>query len=181
VVPVFEGIQTSLVIIDEGGQLFMLNLVERSLVPGQSTVAKVRLLAAESLFANRNRELLEQSGRDVAPSGADRKGAGLTGEPPASQVGRISANRYRVAGNPFRIEKVFDNGIFTYIVLPSSQNRPAMFLNSGKELEPVRYIDKGSYYLVHRVLTGKKECFRLVLGRDESEIWIHDTKKGGIP
>ena len=79
---------------------------------------------------------------------------------------------YQVKNDCFQVRRVVDDGIFTYILLPGSQDRPAVFVaerNKEKELQPVKYMDLGDYYQVHRVLSGS-EKFYLKSGDRTTEI-----------
>ena len=69
---------------------------------------------------------------------------------------------YEIKDRHFSITKVCDDGIFTYIQLAKSQDRPAVYVgesNHQKKLEPVKYTDEGEYYTVHRVLQPGKMGF----------------------
>lgn len=61
----------------------------------------------------------------------------------------------------------------SWIQLAKSQQRPAVYFgeaNDQKKLEPVKYTDEGSYYIVHRVLGPGEKRFFLKLGDQVSEI-----------
>lgn len=80
---------------------------------------------------------------------------------------------YEVIGRFFSVDKVVDDGIFTYIRLAKSQERPVVYIgakNTQKELEPVKYTDEGEYYVVHRVLAPGDKHFFLKLGTQATEI-----------
>ena len=82
-------------------------------------------------------------------------------------------NDYRINGNVFAIEAVSDDGIFTYVKLARSQERPVVYLGEAgklKNLEVVRYTDEGDHYVIHRVLTPSDKGFVLKLGDKTSEI-----------
>ena len=84
----------------------------------------------------------------------------------------INSN-YKVTGTVFSVDRVADDGIFTYIRLAKSQERPVIYIgekNDQKKLEPVKYTDEGEYYVVHRVLTTGDKKFFLKLGNLVSEI-----------
>ena len=71
------------------------------------------------------------------------------------------------------MDKVVDDGIFTYIRLAKSQDRPVVYIgekNDQKKLEPVKYTDEGEYYVVHRVLATGETHFFLKLGTLATEI-----------
>lgn len=82
-------------------------------------------------------------------------------------------NNYEIIGRQLDIDKVADDGIFTYIRLAKSQDRPVVYIgekNDQKKLEPVKYTDEGEYYIVHRVLTPGEKHFFLKLGNMVTEI-----------
>lgn len=84
----------------------------------------------------------------------------------------INSN-YIIIDRHFTVTKVSDDGIFTYIQLAQSQDRPVVYLgesNDQKKLEPVKYTDEGAYYIVHQVLTSGDKHFFLKLGDEVSEI-----------
>ncbi len=84
----------------------------------------------------------------------------------------INSN-YEILDRNFSVTKVSDDGIFTYIRLAKSQDRPVVYLgeaNDQKKLEPVKYTDEGDYYIVHRVLPPGPKHFYLKLGDLVSEI-----------
>ncbi len=79
---------------------------------------------------------------------------------------------YQVKNDCFQVRRVVDDGIFTYVLLPGSQDRPAVFVaerNKEKELQPVKYVDLGDCYQIHRVLSGN-EKFYLKSGDKTTEI-----------
>jgi len=87
--------------------------------------------------------------------------------------GRSRVNsRYKISDKYFHVTRVEDNGIVTRVYLPGSRVRPAVFIRSRKRksrLEPVRYSDTGSFYVVHRILEKKEEIV-LKSGKHESRI-----------
>jgi type IV secretory pathway VirB9-like protein len=75
--------------------------------------------------------------------------------------------------NSFAVDKVVDDGIFTYIRLAKSPERPVVYIgekNDQKKLEPVKYTDEGGYYIVHQVLTYGEKHLYLKLGNQTTEI-----------
>ena len=83
-------------------------------------------------------------------------------------------NNYRVTGGHiFAVDGVSDDGVFTYVRLGRSQERPVVYLgeaNKPRELEIVKYTDEGDYYVIHRVLTPSDKGFVLKLGDKTTEI-----------
>jgi len=155
------GLQTSLSIITDENRLFVFNLVERSLESVRETTARVKItLQSEEFFVNRGED---------KPKGEEQ---GVDGPAPAEREMR---RRYKVHGKNFAVTRAGDDGVFAYIWLAKAQDRPALFLLNSKEgekrvLEPVKYVDKGDYYLVHRRLAFRKERFVLKLGKVEDEL-----------
>ena len=82
-------------------------------------------------------------------------------------------SHYEIDDRHFAVTRVSDDGVFTYIQLAHSQDRPVVYLgesNDQKKLEPVKYTDEGEYYIVHRVLEPGNKHFFLKLGDHVSEI-----------
>jgi type IV secretory pathway VirB9-like protein len=82
-------------------------------------------------------------------------------------------NNYHVTGNVFAIDAVSDDGIFTYVKLARSIERPVVYLGEAKkekQLAIVKYTDEGDHYVIHRVLTPEDKGFVLKLGDKTSEI-----------
>jgi len=80
---------------------------------------------------------------------------------------------YRVTGNIFSIDRVSDDGVFTYVRMARSQERPVVYFGEAgkpKDLEVVKYVDEGDYYIIHRVLQPEDKGFVLKLGNKTSEI-----------
>jgi type IV secretory pathway VirB9-like protein len=80
---------------------------------------------------------------------------------------------YRITGNVFAIDAVSDDGVFTYVKLARSQERPVVYIGEAgkpKNLETVKYTDEGDHYVIHRVLTHADKGFVLKLGDKTSEI-----------
>jgi type IV secretory pathway VirB9-like protein len=81
---------------------------------------------------------------------------------------------YEIKDRNFSITRVVDDGIFTYIQLAKSQDRPVVYMGESedpKKLEPLKYTDEGDYYTVHKVLPhGDHKRFYLKLGDDVSEV-----------
>ena len=81
---------------------------------------------------------------------------------------------YEAKDRSFSITRVVDDGIFTYIQLAKSQERPVVYMGESddpKKLELVKYTDEDDYYTVHKVLSrGDHKRFYLKLGNEVSEI-----------
>jgi type IV secretion system protein VirB9 len=83
------------------------------------------------------------------------------------------AFNYTVKGDaPFRPENVFDDGRFTYLLMPHLQDLPAAFLVDPQgQLTLVNYIHRGSYLVIERVASH----IVLKLGKQQIDI----TRIGG--
>jgi len=80
---------------------------------------------------------------------------------------------YRLVGNGFPIDGVSDDGVFTYVNLARSQERPPVYLGEAgkpKDLEVIKYTDEGDHYVIHRVLTHSDKGFVFKLGNKTIEI-----------
>ncbi len=99
--------------------------------------------------------------------------AALTAEQHASLVSlKIDPNKlnfaYTVHGKAaFRPENVFDDGRFTYLLMPHLQDLPAAFLvDSQGNLTLVNYITRGDYLVIERVASR----ISLKLGKEQVDI-----------
>ena len=76
--------------------------------------------------------------------------------------------KYKISKNKhLNVTSVMDDGRFTYIVMDNPQYKPTVFLvpsHKKKHLEPVRFFEKESTYMVHCVLE-KGEKFLLKIGK----------------
>lgn len=159
--PLEQGIRTSLTIVTTDNKILVFNLIENTIFPEKATIAKVKIIMrADEFFISRNRD---KAGKKTIQ---EKKEAEIL------QFIRKKTKKYRVKNNQFFIENVVDDGVFTYLYVPKAQYRPAVYFReaSGKKLEPVRYVDKGEYFVVHKVLVKKGEIFLLKLGKTETEI-----------
>jgi len=87
-------------------------------------------------------------------------------------LGKVD-NRYTVKGDAFPVERVADDGVFTYVFLPQAQVKPTVYLlgqgAKKDQLEPLTYTDEGACYKIHYVLTGAD---RLVLKLEKRTVEI---------
>ena len=127
------------------------------------------------LFQNRVRSEAQAIAQDQRAELAARFEADL--EQQTAQIRKqllFSINSdYRITGNVFAVDGVSDDGVFTYVRLARSQERPVVYLGEAgkpKDLEPVKYTDEGDHYVIHRVLTPSDKGFVLKLGGKTSEI-----------
>jgi type IV secretory pathway VirB9-like protein len=175
VTPRVFGKSTSVIIYTDTDQLFVFNLSsEESDVVDQLVVVDIN---DQRLFRTRVRSEAAAIAQDQSARQAAQYEANLERESNAIRrqlLFSINSN-YTVTGNVFSIEGVSDDGVFTYVKLARSQERPVVYFGRGgkpKELEVIRYTDEGDYYVIHRVLTAadKDRGFVLKLGDRISEI-----------
>jgi type IV secretory pathway VirB9-like protein len=88
---------------------------------------------------------------------------------------------YKWKDKHFAIENVYDDGIFTYIVMPRTKEFPAVYVSPGKKikaktLEPIKYVVKPGMIVIHR-LTGGKERFLLRVGSEKNRKEAHIYRK----
>ena len=173
VTPIALDRSTSVNIYADNDRLYVFNLSSRqSAVVDQLAVIQS---SSQELFKQRVRSEAQVIAQDQGAVMAARFESDLEKE--TAQIRRqllfsINSN-YRVTGNIFAIDAVSDDGVFTYIRLARSIERPVVYLgevSKPKELETVKYTDEGDYYVIHRVLTQSDKGFVLKLGDKTSEI-----------
>ncbi len=154
VVPAKTGIHTSLDLITKRSKIYSFILEELSGKGlNRDVVKKVNIREGISR--------LKMSGKETV----------IEKEFDEWEKGRINDN-YRIRDKYFSVDKVEDNGIVTRVYIPGSRIRPAVFIKrKGKrsKLEPVRYIDSGEFYIVHKIL-ARGEKIVLKSGKLESLI-----------
>jgi len=153
VVPVKQGIHTSLDLITRNSKIYSFILEEISKRNGDPDVVKKVIIRERISYFNSDKV------NTVPGSGYILNSRSIN-------------NRYKIRDKNFKIEKVEDDGILTKIYLPLSQIRPAVFIREkGKrsKLEPVRYSDMENYYIIHRIIR-KNEMIILKAGKYESTI-----------
>lgn len=160
--PLEPNADTAVIISTPNGQCFVFHLTSR---PADEVAALVVVdIHDQNFFQNR-------VGHEVAQQ-VQQKAGTLEKEYQARLEKETADNRkkllfslethYQVKNDHFQIRKAVDDGIFTYVLLPDSQERPAVFVaerNKEKELQPVKYVDAGEYYQIHRVLSGSEKFF----------------------
>ncbi len=164
VVPDRQGIHTSLDIITKGSKVYSFILKEVSFKSGIKEIGK------KILIVNKKRKL----SKFIKTGNLNAVDHLLSGDLILSDkiARKRTYSRYKIRDKYFFIEKVADDGIFTYMDLKQSQLRPVVFIRKKKRnsrLEPVKYFDTGAIYKIHRVI-NKSELIVLKLGRMESEI-----------
>ena len=156
VVPLKRGIHTSLDLITKNSKIYSFILQELSgMVTDQDVVKKVNIMEGISRLNK-----------------VEKKNSGVN-QIEEWERGRIN-DRYKIRDKYFYIDKVEDNGIVTRVYIPRSRIRPAVFVRRNSKrskLEPVRYIDTGEFYVVHKILR-KGEMIVLKSGKIESLIRI---------
>ena len=173
VTPIALDRSTSVNIYADNDKLYVFSLSSRqTAVVDQLVVVQS---ADQQLFKQRVRSEAQAMAQDQSAAMAARYEADLEKE--TAQVRRRLLfsinNNYRVTGNVFAIDGVSDDGVFTYVKLARSIERPVVYLGEAgkhKELEVVKYTDEGDHYVIHRVLTPSDKGFVLKLGDKASEI-----------
>jgi type IV secretory pathway VirB9-like protein len=173
VTPLSAGKSTSVSIYTDNDRLYVFNLSSEP----QADIDQLVVIQAASgqLFKQRVRDDARKIAEERIADAEARHDADLERE--SDQVRRrmifsIDSN-YRITGNLFSIDKVSDDGVFTYVRLARSQERPVVYLGDAKDpkrLEPVRYTDEGDHYVIHRVLAQGDKGFVLKLGDRTGEI-----------
>ena len=150
--PLRRSIQTSLTIVTLCHRVFVLNMVERSrMVQNYKVAARVVIISDRAVKKKQPAESLTEP--PVVPL-----------KPQAKLY-----TRYSIKDDRYGLEKVYDDGIFTYLYMPTAQVKPAIFLKRGRRLEPVRYVDRGDIVVIHDVLS-KREKFVLILDKLKTQI-----------
>jgi len=155
---------TAVVITTPTGRLFTFHLASRNVdtvdvlvvidVHDEEFFTQTVARRADALV----REQMDTFRREQAAAAAQAERAAR------EQALRTANSAYQVKADWFDVEQVVDDGVFTYIWLPRAQERPAVFVHpEGKkkaaEFQPVKFVDNGAYYTVHRVLRGKEKFF----------------------
>ena len=173
VTPIALDRSTSVNIFADNDKLYVFHLSsQNSYVVDQLVVIQS---SDQQLFRNRVREDAQRIAQDQSTALAARFEADREKE--TAQLRRhllfTVNNNYQVTGNVFAIESVSDDGVFTYVKLARSIERPVVYIGEArkeKELEVVKYTDEGDHYVIHRVLTSRDKGFVLKLGDRTSEI-----------
>jgi type IV secretory pathway VirB9-like protein len=175
VTPLLPNKSTSISIYTDNDKLFVFHVSSEPDTAGYVDQLVVVQCSNLQLFSQKVRTEAQKLVKDQVEAAETRCNASL--EQKSRQIREqllFSINsHYEISDRHFSITKVSDDGIFTYIQLARSQDRPVVYIgesNDQKKLEPVKYTDEGEYYVVHRVLTtGEKRIF-LKLGDLASEI-----------
>ena len=174
VTPLAPNKSTSVSIFTDNEKLFVFHLSSEP----SDTIDQLVIIQASNLqfFKDKVRSEAQKLVKERVEAGQAQLQSAL--DQNAKQVKEqllVSLNsNYDIKDEHFKITKVSDDGIFTYIHLAKSQDRPVVYLgekNDPKKLEPVKFTDEGEYYTVHRVVTpGEPKHFFLKLGNEVSEI-----------
>lgn len=159
---------TSVSIFTDNGRLFVFNL--QSLAKAEGELDQLVVIKASNVQLFR-KQISDEATRLTAEATARCE---ATVDYRTQQLLFAINSNYIIRDATFSIDRVVDDGIFTYIKLPKTQDRPVVYIgekNDHKHLEPVKYTDEGTHYVVHRVLpkTSKERIF-LKLGEITSEI-----------
>ena len=160
--PLAESKETSVIVYTTNDKLFTFHI---STKPGEEVDEMVIIdVHDESFFGQKVAREASRLVRDRMQSMEMAKDREKEAEVDRTQKDTLQAadTNYVLDGNPFLVDKVVDDGVFTYIWLPRCQSKPGVFVakkDSPKELEPVKYVDLGDHFQVHRVLRGKEKIF----------------------
>ena len=175
VTPLLPNKSTSVSIFTDNDKLFVFHVSSEPDPGGYVDQLVIVQSSNPQFFTQKVRSEVQRIAKDQVEAAETRCSASL--EQKAQQIKNqmlfsINSN-YEISGLFFSIDKVADDGIFTYIRLAKSQDRPVVYVgekNDQKKLEPVKYTDEGEYYVVHRVLTAGDKRFFLKLGNLTTEI-----------
>jgi type IV secretory pathway VirB9-like protein len=175
VTPLLPNKSTSVSIYTDNDKLFIFQISSEPDPAGYVDQLVIVRSSSLQFFAQKVRSEVQRIAKDQVEAAEARCSASL--EQKAQQVRNqmlfsINSN-YEISGLFFSIDKVVDDGIFTYIRLAKSQDRPVVYIgerNDQKKLEPVKYTDEGEYYVIHRVLPSGDKRFFLKLGNLVTEI-----------
>ena len=175
VTPLVPNKSTSVSIYTDNDKLFVFNLSSEPDADGYVDQLVIVQSSNTQFFNQRVRSEVQRVAKDQLEAAEARCNASL--EQKSRQLRdqllfSINSN-YEFVDPHFSITKVSDDGIFTYIRLAQSQDRPVVYLGEAKDqkkLEPVKYTDEGEYYVVHRVLSPGEKGFVLKLGNQVTEI-----------
>jgi len=179
VTPLVPNKSTSVSIYTENDKLFVFNLSSEPDADGYVDQLVIIQCSNPQFFNQRVRTEVQKVAKDQLEAAEARCNASLeqkTQEVRTKMLFLVNSN-YEFSDRHFAITRVSDDGIFTYIRLAQSQERPVVYIGEAKEpkkLEPVAYTDEGEYYVVHRVLSPGEKGFVLKLGEQASE--IHRTR-----
>jgi hypothetical protein len=152
--PRAHDIMTSLTIITEDDRFYYFHLV--------SIEESVREAKIHSLV-----EIGDRGGGDFRVPGSGQLGnVRLCDTGPGDTV-RFN-HSYRIKHNVFRLQRVYDDGTFTYLEIPAGRELPGIFLKRRrpkKGIEPVRYVVKAGLVVIHHVLKRGEHFILLLSGR----------------
>ena len=175
VTPLVPNKSTSVSIYTDNDKLFVFNL---SSEPDPSGLVDQLVIVQSNntqFFSQRVRSEVQRVAKDQLEAAEARCNTSL--EQKSRQLREqllfsINSN-YEFADRFFSITKIADDGIFTYIRLAQSQDRPVVYIGEAKDqkkLEPVKYTDEGEFYVIHRILPPGEKGFVLKLGNHVTEI-----------
>lgn len=179
--PLMEAGQTSLTIVAQNLKVYKFNIVNIDTVenPGYDVIAIVEIREK-----NTTMEVIK---RDNCPGDElkHRDEENLSDRRQIEQKKEemlIKLNYdYRWKDKYFDVENVYDDGIFTYIVMPGTREFPAVYISAGKKskrksLEPIKYVVKPGMIVIHRIIEDKERIL-LRLGSEKGRKESHITRK----
>lgn len=183
--PMQEADQTSLTIVTQSMKVYKFNIVNIKTVPdpGYDVIAIVEIRDKHSTMEVITRG--DQTGEDFRrrdeESLEDRRNIEKKKE---EMLIKLNYD-YKWKDKYFDVENVYDDGIFTYIVMPENREFPAVYISRDKKgkkksIEPIKYVVKPGMVVIHRIIEGKERII-LKLGekKDKKESSIYRKKKRG--
>jgi len=170
--PLEADADTSVIIATDGGHCFVFHLTSR---PAAEAAALVVVdIHDQEFFRHRLQQAVTAQVREKNDELERQFAARLEQETTAARRSLLFSvdTRYHVRHDHFRIRQTVDDGVFTYVLLPESRERPVVFVgerDKDEELQPVKFTDTGDYYQIHKVLAGKEKFF-LKYGEHTTEI-----------
>jgi type IV secretory pathway VirB9-like protein len=182
--PMQGATQTSLTIVTRSMKIYKFNIVNIDTVrnPGYDVMAIVEIREKNTtmeVISRGDNPVDEIKHRDEEILNDRRK----LEQKKEQMLIKLNYN-YKWKEKHFEIENVYDDGIFTYIVMPGTREIPAVYISAGKKsksksLEPIKYVVKPGLIVIHRVIEGKERILlRLGSEKDRKEAQIYRKKKG---
>jgi type IV secretory pathway VirB9-like protein len=181
--PLQEAGQTSLTIITGSLRIYKFNIVNIDTVqnPGFDVMAIVEIKEKNSTMEVIKREA--QTGDDLKLwDEQHHKDKRLIEQKKEELLLKLNYD-YRWKDKYFEVENVYDDGIFTYIVMTKTKEFPAVYISSGKKgkkksIEPIKYVVKPGMIVIHRIIESKENILlRLGSEKDKKEADIYRKKK----
>ena len=181
--PMQAATQTSLTIVTQSLKIYKFNIVNINTVPNPEfdvmAIVEIREKNTTMEVISRDEQPTDELKHREEESLSDRRRI----EQKKEQM-LIKLNYdYKWKDKHFAIENVYDDGIFTYIVMPGTKEFPAVYISAvkkikSKSLEPIKYVVKPGMIVLHRVIGGKERILlRVGSEKDRKEAHIYRKKK----